>query len=335
MQTSNNMFRRRDFLKYPMAHLKNIRGIKGALLRFHRMLFKYKAIYFLLLPGVIWYIMFAILPLGGLSLAFKNFRANLGIIRSPFVGLKNFERVFHDINFWNSIRQTLLINLLRLVITFPFPVILALFFNEMRFKRIKKPLQVTFTLPHFLSWVIVASVFNNIFSYNGMFNNVLTALNLETRRIVGNEDAFLPLLYFTDIWRSAGWNTIIYLAAIADIDTEQYEAAEIDGASRLQMILNVTIPSIQSTIVIMFILATGNIMTAGFNQVFNLSNAAVRRVSETLDLYIYRITFLAAPDFGFSMAITLFRSTINMVLLVIADRGAKLMGGSGLFAVQD
>ena len=306
---------------------------RGTLRTAFQTLSRYKAVYLLLLPGLVWYILFAIAPLGGLMLAFKTYRANLGILGSPWTGLKNFDRVFNDMDFWNAIRQTLLINVLRLIITFPFPVVLALLFNEMRFQRVKKPMQVVFTLPHFLSWVIIASIFNNLLSYDGMLNNSLAAMGLSTVKIIGNERAFLPLLYYTDIWRTAGWNTIIYLAAITDIDTEQYEAAEIDGATRWQMMTNVTIPSIQSTIVIMFILATGNIMTAGFNQVFNLSNAAVRSVAETLDMYIYRITFQAAPDFGFSMAITLFRSSINMILLLIADRGAKLMGGSGLFSV--
>lgn len=298
------------------------------------MLVKYRAIYFLLLPGLIWYVMFAIAPLGGLTLAFKTYRANLGILRSPWTGTANFQRVFHDVNFWNAIRQTLLINVVRLIITFPFPVILAVLFNEMRFMKVKNPLQVVFTLPHFLSWVIIASIFNNLLAFDGMVNNIIASFGFERVKIVGSTGAFMPLLYYTDIWRTAGWSMIVYLAAITDIDMEQYEAAEIDGATRWQMITNVTVPSISSTIIIMFILATGNIMTAGFNQVFNFSNAAVRSVAETLDMYIYRITFQAAPDFGFSMAITLFRSTVNMILLLIADRGAKMMGGSGLFSVN-
>lgn len=304
------------------------------LCRVWKKLNKYRAIYFLLLPGIVWYIMLAIAPLGGLTLAFKTYRANLGIFGSPWTGLANFRRVFHDVNFWNGIRQTLLINVVRLFITFPFPVILAVLFNEMRFMKVKNPLQVVFTLPHFLSWVIIASIFNNLLAFDGMVNNVIAALGFERVKIVGSKSAFMPLLYYTDIWRTAGWSMIVYLAAITDIDMEQYEAAEIDGATRWQMIVNVTIPSISSTIIIMFILATGNIMTAGFNQVFNFSNAAVRSVAETLDMYIYRITFQAAPDFGFSMAITLFRSTVNMILLLIADRGAKMMGGSGLFSVN-
>ena len=307
---------------------------RSLFVRFKDAFIKYKAIYFLLLPGLIWYILFAIMPLTGLQLAFKTYRANLGIWGSPWNGTANFQRVFHDVNFWNSIRQTLLINVVRLLVTFPFPVLMAILFNEMRFMKVKNPLQVVFTLPHFLSWVIIASIFNNLLAFDGMVNNVIASLGYERVKIVGSTGAFMPLLYYTDIWRTAGWNTIVYLAAITDIDMEQYEAAEIDGASRFQMITHVTLPSIRGTIIIMFILATGNIMTAGFNQVFNFSNAAVRSVAETLDMYIYRITFQAAPDFGFSMAITLFRSTINMILLLIADRGSRLMGGNGLFSMS-
>ncbi len=298
-------------------------------------LYKYRAIYFLLLPGLIWYLMFAVAPLSGLQLAFKTYRAKLGIFGSPWNGTKNFDRMFSNPEFGNAIRQTLLINVLRLLVTFPFPVVMAVLFNEMRFDRSKNPLQVVFTLPHFLSYVVVASIFSNILSNDGLVNNVIVALGGSRVKIIGNNGAFLPLLYGTNIWHSAGWSMIVYLAAITDIDMEQYEAAEIDGASRWQMIIHVTIPCIANTIVIMFILAAGNIMTAGFDQVFNFSNPAVRKTAETLDMYIYRITFQAAPDFGFSMALTVFRSTINMLLLLITDRGAKLLGGTGLFSINN
>ncbi|MDL2318916.1 ABC transporter permease subunit [Eubacteriales bacterium OttesenSCG-928-A19] len=295
---------------------------------------KYRAIYFLLLPGLVWYILFAVVPLFGLVLSFKSYKANLGIWRSPFVGLKNFERVFRDVNFWKSVRQTLYINVFRLIFCFPFPILLALLLNELRLRKAVRPLQVIYTLPHFLSWVIIASIFNTILSHNGMVNNVLAALGLPTAKIIGNKSAFIPLLYFTDIWRSMGWSAIVYMAAIADIDTEQYEAADIDGATRMQRLWRITLPNIFPTIVIMFILAAGNIMTAGFNQVFNFSNAAVRDVAETLDMYIYRISFQSVPDFGFSMSVTLFRSVVNLVLLLLADTGSKLLGGNGLFRIS-
>lgn len=295
-------------------------------------IWKHKGIYGLLIPGILWYLIFAYIPMGGLSLAFKTYKANLGIWHSPWAGLTNYEHVFRDPTFWASVKRTLVINAGRLLITFPFPILLSLMINELRVGRYKKVMQSIFTFPHFLSWVIVASIITNVLSYDGLVNSLLDLLGLETVNFLGSSKRFRPLLYITDIWKSSGWSAIIYMAAISGIDVEQYEAAEIDGASRFQRMLHITLPSILPTIVVMFILATGNIMTAGFDQVFNLSNAAVKDVAETLDMYIYRVTFQSVPDFSFSMAISLFKSIINMILLLLADRGAKLMGGTGLFA---
>ncbi len=306
-------------------HFQRPRGLAAAI-------YKNRSVYTLLLPGLIWYLVFAYGPMGGLSLAFKDYRANLGIWGSPWVGMQNYHYVFRDAAFWRSVWRTLFINLGRLIFEFPMPVILSLILNELRMPRYKKVLQTIFTFPHFLSWVIVSSVMINFLSVEGLVNSIVKSLGGSAFNFLGNTTAFQPMLYITSIWKSAGWSAIIYLAAISGIDMDQYEAAQIDGASRLQRIAHITLPNIMPTVTVMFILQTGSIMSAGFDQIFNLSNVAVRDVSETLDMYIYRITFQAPPDFGFSMAVSLFRSVINMVLLVLADRGAKLMGGSGLFA---
>lgn len=291
---------------------------------------KNRMIYTLLIPGIVWYIIFAYGPMSGLQLAFKSYKANLGIWGSPWVGFKNYARVFADAAFWNSIVRTLLINCGRLIFVFPVPIILALLLNEIKLTRFKKTVQTVLTFPHFLSWIIVAGILTNMLSLQGLVNNLFAAFGLERVPFLSNPDIFQPMLYLTDIWKSAGWSAIVYLAAITGVDTDQYEAAEIDGASRLQRMFCITLPNIMPTIVVMFILACGGVMTAGFDQVFNLNNVAVRNVSEILDMYIYRITFQAPTDFPFSMAVSLFRSTINMVLLLIADRGSKLMGGDGL-----
>ena len=149
---------------------------------------------------------------------------------------------------------------------------------------------------------------------------------------IGSKQLFLPLLFLSDIWKEAGWGCIIYLAAISGIDQEQYEAADIDGASRLQRMFRITVPNIMPTVAIMFVITVGGIMNAGFDQIFNMTNAAVRETGEILDMYIYRVTFQSSPDFGFSMAVSLLRSLVNMVLLFIADRGSRYMGGYGLFS---
>src|SRR5690606_11134842 len=167
-------------------------------------------------------------------------------------------------------------------------------------------------------------------SINGPINGVISKFLGKHINFLGNERTFIPMLYITEIWKSTGWFAIIYLSAISGIDQAQYEAAEIDGASRMQNIFYITLPNILPTIIVMFILTMGNVMSACFDQIFNISNAAVRDISETLDMYIYRVTFQSAPDFSFSTAVSLFRAVLNMLMLLIADRGAKLMGGDGL-----
>ena len=294
---------------------------------------KHREKYILVLPGLAWYAVFAYIPIFGLSLAFKKYIARMGLFWSPWIGLANFENVFADPAFLQSIFTTLRINAGRLLFVFPFPIFLALILNEVRLGRPKKILQSIFTFPHFLSWVIVASIMVNILGQRGMVNSLMGGLfGAKPVSFLGIPSYFLPLIYLTDIWKSAGWSAIIYMAAISGIDTEQYEAAEIDGSTRLQRMWYITLPGIKPTIVVLFILAMGYLMSGGFDQVFNLSNPATIRVAETLDMYIYRITFRGSVDFSFSAAVALFRSVINMVLLFTADRITKRFGGSGLLA---
>jgi putative aldouronate transport system permease protein len=289
-----------------------------------------RAIYALLAPGLLWYVIFAYGPMYGLTLAFKTYRASLGIWGSHWVGMENYKYVFRDPAFLDSVWRTLTINLGRLVFQFPVPILLALLLNELKFTRLKKGLQTILTFPHFLSWVVVASIMVNILSYDGLINKILNFMGRDDFKFLGNATIFQPMLYMSEIWKSAGWGAIIYLAAIAGVSVEQYEAAQIDGATRLQQIFRITLPNIMSTIIVMAILFVGGIMTMGFDQIFNLSNPGVRSVSETIDMYIYRITFQSAADFSFSMAVSLFRSVVNLILLLLVDRAARLAGGEGL-----
>lgn len=289
-------------------------------------------IYVIILLPIIWYVIFAYMPLAGLQLALKTYKPRLGIWGSPWMGLKNFQNVFIDPAFMRSIWRTLSINILRLFVVFPIPIILALLLNEMRSKRYKNVLQTVMTFPNFLSWVIVSSILTNVLSADGLANSFIRALGGGTVDFLGSERLFQPMLYITDIWKSSGWSMIVYLAAISGIDQDQYEASEIDGANHWQKLVHITFPNLMPTIVVMFILATGNLMSAGFDQIFNLSNSATKNVAEILDMYIYRITFQSAPDYGLSTAISLMRSVVNMALLLLADRGSKMMGGNGLFA---
>ena len=287
--------------------------------------------YILILPGIVWYIIFAYIPIFGLSLAFRKYMAKLGMFGSPWIGLKNFQRVFSDPAFLTSIITTLRINAGRLIFVFPFPILFALLINEVRLGRSKKVLQSIYTFPNFLSWVIVASIMINVLGQRGLVNGILsTGFGIKPIAFLGKPEYFRPVVFITDVWKTAGWSAIIYMASISGIDVEQYEAAEIDGASRLQRIWYITLPGIKTTIMVLFILAVGNLMSGGFDQIFNLSNSATLKVAETLDMYIYRITFKGSVDFGFSSAVALFRSVINMLLLIVADRVSKAVGGSGL-----
>lgn len=295
-----------------------------------KIIYKSRMIYSLLLPGLLWYIIFAYGPMGGLTLAFKSYKASKGIWGSPWCGFENYVYVFRDPAFLSSVWKTLYINVGRVLVGFCAPIVLALIINEISFTRFKKIVQTVATFPQFLSWVVVSSIMINFFGYDGPVNNIISIFSQDTVNFLGNEKIFIPMLYFTEIWKTTGWYAIIYLAAIAGISTDQYEASRIDGATRIQNIIHITIPNIMPTITIMLILTIGNLMSAGFDQVFNLSNAAVRDVAEILDMYIYRITFQSAPDFSFSTAVSLFRAIINMILLLMADRAAKFMGGEGL-----
>jgi putative aldouronate transport system permease protein len=317
-----------DIAKQPQTH--NIR-LKNCLKNLGKNIWKHRAFYALLLPGLIWYLIFAYMPMGGLSLAFKHYKANLGIWGSPWAGFENYEYVFRDAAFWQSIWKTIYINLGRMVFQFPAPIILALILNEFRLKRYKRVLQTIYTFPHFLSWIIVASIATNVLSLDGMVNQAVMSLGGEPISFLGTPSIFIPLLYFTDIWKYSGYGSIIYLAAISGIDIDQYEAADIDGATRIQKLIWITIPSIMPTVIVMFIMTMGTMMSMGFDQIFNMQNAVVKDSAEVLDMYIYRITFQSSADFSFSTAVSLFRSVVNMLFLVLADRGSKLMGGNGLF----
>lgn len=287
--------------------------------------------YLLLLPGLVWYFIFCYMPMGGLTLAFKSYKANLGILGSPWVGLANYEYVFNDPAFFHALSNTLIISALRILIEFPVPIILALLLGEIRRKGYQKALQTIYTFPNFLSWVVVAGIMINVFESSGLVNGLIVALGGEEVNFLSSSTSMFILLFVTNIWKSAGWSSIIYLAAIAGIDSEQYEAATIDGASRFQQMIYITLPSLLPTISVMLILQIGNMMNAGFDQIFNMSNPAVEESLDVLDTYIYRITFQASSDFSFSTAISLMKSVVNFLLVLLANFSSKRLTDNGLF----
>ena len=289
-------------------------------------------LYLGILPFFIWLIVTQYIPMGGAILAFKDYKIRLGILGSEWVGLKHFKRILITSDAIQSIINTLEISLGRLIFEFPVPIIVALLLTEMPGKKGKRIYQTILTFPHFLSWVVVSNILINFFSSDGAINQIITMLGGEGVAFLANKKLFRPLIYATSLWKGAGWSAIIYMAAITGIDTSLYEAAQIDGASRLRQIWHITLTGIKPTIVVMFILQVGSMMNAGFDQLFNLQNDAVASEALILDTYIHRITFETLPNYGFSAAVGLFKGVINFVLLIIANKVVGLLSGEKLFA---
>ncbi len=291
----------------------------------------YKYFYLMLIPALLWYLLFCYAPMYGVIVAFKDFKYNLGILGSPFVGLANFEKLFRTPAFFAVLKNTIIISLGRLLFCFPVPVILALLLNELKNQVLKRSVQTVLYLPHFLSWVIMYGILYNILSLdNGIINKILVHFGKESFNFLTNSKVFRPLIFLSSIWKDAGWGTIIYLSALAGINPEIYEAARIDGAKRFDLLVHITWPELKSTVIVMLILAAGNIMNAGFDQIFNLYNPAVYSTGDILDTYVYRVTILNA-EYGFGTALGLFKSVINCFLLFGVNRAAKLMGNSGIY----
>lgn len=291
-----------------------------------------KYLYLMLIPFLLWLIVFNYVPMGGIVLAFKDYKAKLGIWGSEWAGLKHFKRIFVTPDAVKSIVNTLEISLGRLIWEFPMPIILAILITEMRGTRLKKVYQTIFTFPHFLSWVVVASIVTTFFSGSGVVNQVLQSFGMEKIQFLANGKVFRTLLYLTENWKEIGWNAIIYMAAITGIDPTLYEAASIDGASRLRQIWHITLSALRPTIAIMFVLKVGNIMNAGFEQIFNMRNDVVKASAQIVDTYIYDITFQATPNYGFSTAVGLFKGVVNFVLLTGANQLVGFLTGEKLFS---
>jgi putative aldouronate transport system permease protein len=293
----------------------------------------YKYFYLMILPVVIWYIVFAYTPMYGVTLAFKSYDYSKGIIGSPWIGLDNFKQLLTDVDFWSAFKNTLTISFGKLFFHFPLPIVLAIVLNEFSNDRAKKFFQTVFTFPHFISWVVLSGIITNIFSTNGAFNQIITALGFSNFSPLVDTDTFRPMIYLTHIWKEIGWDSIIYLAALAGINPELYEAADMDGANRFQRIIHITWPGIRSTVSILLILAVGNLMSMGssFDQIFNLYSSPVYSVADTIDTFVYRTTFTTGANFGYMTSIGLLKSVINLILIFVANTAVKKMGEEGLY----
>lgn len=282
--------------------------------------------YLLFLPVAIWYLVFCYAPIGGIVIAFKKFSVMKGILDSPWVGLENFRRLFASPSFTRAISNTVTISLQRLFFAFPIPIVFALLLNELKNQRFKKLVQTVSYLPHFISWSVVGGLVYMLLSPNtGALNNLIVALGGQSKNYIGISSYFRRIVLFSGIWKSLGWSAIVYLAAISAVDEQLYEAAYIDGASRLRRLWHITLPCIRTTISVMLILEVGNLLSVSFDQIFILINDAVRDVGETLDYFIYRVGLDSANNFSQATATGLIKSAVGFVLILSANLITKRM----------
>jgi putative aldouronate transport system permease protein len=303
----------------------------GALRLLGRKLKRDKYLYFLAIPGMIFFLVFKYIPIWGILIAFQEYSPVRGMLGSPWVGFAHFERFFANDQFWLLFRNTLMINLLNLTLFFPLPILFALLMNELKSVVYKRIVQSIVYLPHFLSWVIIAGLTFILLSMSrGLVNEVLVNMGMEKIQFLNDPDLFWIMLTVQSIWKETGWGTIIFLAAIAGTDPQLYEAAKMDGANRLRQMWHVTLPSIRNVIVVLLILRLGHMMDIGFEQVFLMYNGAVSNVAEVFDTYVYRVG-VQQGQFSFSTAVGLFKSAIGFILVVLSNWLAKKFGDEGIY----
>lgn len=292
-----------------------------------------RAFYLMLLPAVVLTVIFCYVPIYGITLAFKSYSLREGILGSPWATplFKNFQDLFIFRDFWRAFRNTIEINLLKLAFGFVAPIILAIMLNAVRNNAMKRVFQTLVYMPHFVSWVVVAGlVFSLVDIDSGAVASLLRMITGKDVDVLSNWSAFRAMLVITDIWKETGWGAIIYLAALAGISTEYYEAARIDGANVIQQLRHITLPQLLPTINIMFILRLGGMVSGGFDQVYNLYNETVYQVADVLDTFTYRYG-INDLNYEIGTAVSIFANLINITIMLAANKIIKLFGGEGLY----
>ena len=279
-------------------------------------------LHLMILPGLLFILIFKYVPLGGITIAFKEFLPGKGIWGSPWVGLENFEYMLALPDTKRVMWNTLFIAAAKILINFPVPIIISILLNEVKNHRFKRSVQTIIYLPYFISWVILAGIIQDLFAKEGLINQFLGIFGAEPVFFLGNKYAFLGVLIGTDVWKNFGYNTVVYLAAITGIDETLYEAAKIDGANRFQQIWNVTLPGIAPIVVLMMILNLGNVLNAGFEQIFNLYNPLVYETADIIDTFVYRISLVEA-NYSLGTAVGLLKSVVSFILIVTSYKIAN------------
>lgn len=290
-----------------------------------------KAFLLLAIPGVALILVFHYVPLLGNVIAFKDYQPYLSIVDAPWVGLKNFAVIFNgDPAFLNALGNTLVISLLQIVVVFPIPIVLALLIDSLTGDRVRGFIQSVLYLPHFMSWVIVVAVFQSMLSNTGLLNNLLTQAGMHSVSIIGNPDLFKALITSQVIWKDTGWSTILFLAALSQVDETLYEASEVDGAGRWQQLWHVTLPGIRGVAILVLILRLGDVLSVGFEQIILQMAAVGPHASEVLDTYVYNNGVLNG-EWGTSAAVGLVKGIVGLVLILGANKLAHLIGENGIY----
>jgi len=293
-------------------------------------LIKERYLWLMALPGIAYFIVYKYVPMVGITIAFQKFLPVRGFFHSEWVGLANFRRIFDSPDIGRYFLNTVIISTYQIVFAFTIPIVIAIMLNEVKLVYLKKLLQTMLYLPHFLSWVVVAGIFYLLFQSDGQINHLLKDWGIPPINILSDKNTFREMLVAQVIWKESGWGTIIYLAALTGIDPELYEAAKIDGAGRLRQIYHITLPGIRSTILLLFILRLGSVLDVGFEQVYLMLNASVSDVGEVLDTYVYRVGVVNG-DFSFTTAVGLLKGVVGMILIVTANRLARMFGERGVY----
>lgn len=289
-----------------------------------------KHYWIMMIPALLWLLLFQVIPMFGIVMAFQDFNPGLGFLHSKFVGLDNFKYMFQLAEVRSVLGNTLFIALGKIIGNLLIPLVFALLLNEFRLKRMTKLIQTSVYLPHFLSWVILSGIILQVFGINGPINNLITANGAKPVMFFQSASAFPWFLIVSDIWKNFGYNSIIFLAALMGIDMSLYEAADIDGAGRWKKILHVTLPGISTTIALLAILSLGGILDAGFDQVFNLYNPIVYSTGDILDTYVYRAG-LQQLNFSFGTAVGLLKSVVSFIMITCGYWIAKKTVGYRIF----
>jgi len=296
-----------------------------------RRILRNRLLYIMILPGMLYFVIFKYLPMFGLIISFQDFKPYKGFFGSDWVGLKHFVRLFTEPEFLMILRNTLILFGMNLLFFFPIPIILALMLNEVRVSAFKRTIQTMVYIPHFMSWVIIVSISYVMLTMDGgIINDLLVYFGYQKINFLLSPEWFRPMYIIQVIWREAGWGTIIYLAAMAAIDPQLYEAARIDGASRMRQIWHITLPAIRSVIVVLLILKIGDILELGFEHVYLLLNAMNRSVAEIIDTYVYTAA-LKQGQYSYATAIGFFKSFVGLILVMLANKLARKMGEEGVY----